>query len=216
MKKRITAIILIATLILGCFTVASFGYSPKKKMMVYNDVLKKGNTVYCSAGGGIYKVNLKTKQVRRLVWIDPDYHDTAYGMKLHKGYLYYINPSPMIGYLYRIKTNGTGNKYLAMVHYYAISKNKIYYESSNLDSWKRIHRQMKLNGKSKKKSKYTVKKKSKRTNAKGYGIYIQKNGTVREYDDYDDEPYYVYKYTDYLKTPKGLIKLYTYTVDDEL
>ena len=59
MKKRITAIILIATLILGCFTVASFGASPKKKMTSYYEVLKKGNTVYCSAGNGIYKVNLK-------------------------------------------------------------------------------------------------------------------------------------------------------------
>ena len=154
MKKRITAIILIATLILGCFTVASFGASPKKKMTSYYEVLKKGNTVYCSAGNGIYKVNLKKRQAKRLVTIDADPNGTAYGMKLHKGYLYYIEPGPMLNHLYRIKTNGKGSKYLGLVSDYVISKNKIYYESYNLDSWKTIRRQMKLNGKSKKKSKY--------------------------------------------------------------
>ena len=69
----------------------------------------------------------------------------------------------------------------------------------------------KTNGKSKKKSKYSVKNKYKRTNKKRYILYYQKNGTVR--DEYGDE---VLQYTDYLKTPGGVIKLCTYTTEDEL
>ena len=214
MKKRITAIILIATLILGCFTVVSFGASPKKTMKVFNEVVKKGNTVYCSAGDGIYKVDLKTNQAKRLVWLDTEINGTACGMKLHKGYLYYIEPGPLLSNLYRIKTNGTGRKYLALIRSYAISKNKIYFNSYNFDKNKETRRQMKLNGKSKKKGKYTVKNKYMKTNKNGYGIYTQKNGTAVEY--FDGDPYTVFKYTDYLKTPNGLIKLGTYTREDEL
>ena len=77
MKKKITAIIQMATQMVGCVTVASFGASHKKKMTSYYEVLKKGNTVYCSAGNGIYKVNLKKRQAKRLVTIDADPNGTA-------------------------------------------------------------------------------------------------------------------------------------------
>ena len=214
MKKRLTAIILITTLILGCFTVVSFGASPKKKMTVYDEVLKKGNTVFCVATDGIYKVDLKTKNVNCLVK-EPDFDiiGSPKSMKFYKGYLYFTRGGAVQDRLYRIKPNGKGKKSLASIYYdYAISKNKIYYESYNFDKEKTTRRQMKLNGKSKKSSKYSVRNKCKKTNAKGYSIYHQNNGTVTEYDE--GEPYYVSKHTDYLKTPGGLIQLCTYTTEE--
>ena len=60
---------------------------------------------------------------------------------------------------------------------------------------------MKLNGKDKKKSRYTVNMKYRTSNAKGYKIYIDTHGADPSDFEYPDGVDY------YLKTPKGKIFL---------
>ena len=55
-------------LVIGCLTTSYATSAPKTlKSKVYSEVYKKGNTVYCSDGYSIYKVNTKTNSVKRLL-----------------------------------------------------------------------------------------------------------------------------------------------------
>ena len=90
-------------------------------------------------------------------------------------------------------------KKLAYASYYAIKGKKIYVNADRLkgDKVKTSKRVMKLNGKSKKKTKYKVKNVYKDTNVSGY--YVT--------DDVDWDDYYDQPANYYLRTPSGYILL---------
>ena len=77
---------------------------------------------------------------------------------------------------------------------YAISNGKIYYKIRN-KSEKMVKKSMKLNGSNKKKSRYNVKMKGRKSNKKGYYI----NQVLTHTDPHNNYEYY----TDYLVTPSG-------------
>jgi predicted methyltransferase len=199
-KKTKFAVIfaLIAALILSN-TVSAFAASKTKKMTVYNEVIKSDKYVYCAAGNGIYKIDLETGSNQKLVKNDAYPFVGIGGMKLYKGYLYYLTGGSGIASpsLYRIKTNGKGNKKLDSADMYVIKKKKVYYTKRVGDSYnKSVKRQMNLNGSKKKKSSYRVKSTFKDSNATGYYIKQVESGSG--------------VYSDYLVTPDKQILISTY------
>lgn len=194
------------TLLVTCFTSMAFGASGTKKSTLYTGVIKKGNTVYCNAKLGIYKVNLKTGKVKALKKYDREgvlyFSQGSTCMKLYKGYIYFMDGAGIGLSLNRVKASGgkkaqnltTKNNF--NVYSFAISKGKIYIEGPSRDTFNDVKRVMKLNGKSAKKSKYKVVNKIKTTNKKGYKIQTKTSGG---------------KSKDYLVTPSGKkYKLCTY------
>lgn len=215
MIRTVLASVLIALMVITMTapqTMAASGN--KKKMTVYNEVIKKGKYAYCSAYKGIYRVNLKTGTKKRLVKFNEGYGNYdlfAEHMAIRKGYLYYIDYWVINGELRRVKTSGKGEKTLGQVRAYAVKGNTIYYTAFN-ENEKTIKRKMKLNGKKVKRSSYKVDNKVKKTNAKGYRVNSVLNNSVStyncSYDGYDVTDYY----TDYLVRPSGKrIKLCDYT-----
>lgn len=205
MKKRLIAVVIMLSLILGCFTTVSFGASSTKKMTAYN-VIKSGSNVYCAAHRGVYKVNLKTGSVKHLYnrdELNAAVNGGVYGMKLYKGYVYFIVGGPMLDSLERVKSTGGKAKKLAnMYDGYAIKKDKIYYSGYNTNKDKSYKGVMKLNGKNKKKSKYKARTTFKETNSSGYYIDTVYEGELwYEFDDYDGDWYDTY--TEYLVTKDG-------------
>lgn len=159
-----------------------------KKMTVYS-IIKKGKYVYCvTYNGNLYRVNIKTGKKKCIEAHNSPWGETGSGcLKIYKGYLYYgVYGVLGQGTLYRVKTNGKNKKLLeSNVADYAISKNKIYYtkygerlwEDDSVTKW-----YMKLNGKNKKKGKFKVVQKFKRSNVKGYKVKrTKKNGRATEY-----------------------------------
>lgn len=120
-------------------------------------------------------------------------------MKLHKGYLYYLSGGSGIASptLYRVKTNGKGNKKLDSADNYVISKKKIFYTKSVGEFYdKSVKRQMNLNGSKKNKSSYKIKNNYKTSNTAGYYIkHIDSESGV---------------HTDYLVTPGKQILISSY------
>ena len=114
------------TLVFSSLTV-SFAENESKMMPAYKAIIK-GKYAYCATVKGIYKVNLKNKKKKLLVKCS-NYPFRAVGsLRLHKGYIYYLDGGTGIGAsLCRVKTNGKNRKKLAVVYTYAISKNTIYY-----------------------------------------------------------------------------------------
>ena len=154
---------------------ASAASSYTKKMTKYDQVIKKGSTVYCCDGFRIYKVNLKTGKVKKLTKV----YDMLHGMKLYKGYIYYEDWGNGTGNdIRRVKKNGKGNKEICFQNCtdkYAIKGSKIYYEYE-VDEWtnESTVKVMKLNGKSKKyANEYTVKNTTKKSNSKGYRVKVK-------------------------------------------
>lgn len=195
MKKRLISILLVATLLLGCFTTVSFGASKTKKMTDYYEVIKSGKYAYCAAGSCLYKVNLKTKSKKKLAKIPAYVTD----MKLYKGYIYFKGAEATGSSLYRVTKNGKGLKRLGTIDdHYAISGNRIYYEVY-IEQWDDDYEidysytctySMKLNGTDKRKdNSYKVIESHKRSNKKGYKINSVRKGDVQ------------YKF--YLKIPSG-------------
>ena len=66
MTRRALAVFMLAAMIMSSVTVFSFGASNNKKMTAYTQVYVKGKYAYCLADKGIFRVNLKTDQVKRL------------------------------------------------------------------------------------------------------------------------------------------------------
>ena len=174
--------------------------SKTKKMTVYY-CIKSKSTVYCSNANHIFKVNLKTKKVTILTG------GKCYpgNLKLKGKYLYYqdiqqgFDENGYAGYLYRINVKTKAKKKLAGATDYAIKGKKIYVTADKIkgdNSIKTTKRVMKLNGKSKKKTKYKAKNACKQTNAKGY--YVTDD---IDWDDFDQPANY------YLRTPSGYILL---------
>ena len=196
MKKRIISILLVATLILGCFTVTSFGATTTKTMTTYSEVIKSGKYAYCAAGSYIYRVNVNTKSKKRIAKVSAYVTD----MKMYKGYIYFKGAHNTGTYLYRVKKTGKYLKKIApSVEDYAISGSRIYYrvyvdrydDVNDVDRSYTTVRSMKLNGTNKRSAKsYKVKEIYKRTNTKGYRI-------TSRYNEDDG------KFTFYLKFPSG-------------
>ena len=214
--RRLLATVLMTALVFTSFTVVSFGGSGTKKMTVYDEVVVSGNYAYCSAAPGIYRVNLKTNKVKRIVDNSEYYTITGplFGMKVHKGYLYYMGTGGIGSPLHRVKKSGGKTKYLCVVDDYAIKKGKIYYQAFDVDKDKSVKKVMKLNGKNKKKSSYKVKNKYKKSNKKGYKVKYVKTGKKEYSADLED---YVPVVKAYLVRPgKKNVLLCTFLDENEV
>lgn len=172
-----------------------------KSMKVYNQTIKIKSYVYCTDEQNVYRVNIKSGQVKMLTAnMTYNAERTIYAMKSKGKYIYFIDGSDYYtgATIMRVKKSAThSNKKLAHTDgliAYAISKSKIYYYS---DDGKRV---MKLNGKSNKKTKVKAKMTQKNRNAKGYSVVTYNDGSTFE---------------SYLKTPKKTILLKTMSVSDE-
>lgn len=186
--RRSLSVLLMAAMLFTSFTVVSFGASGTKKTTLYSDVLVSGSYAYCSVPTGIYRVNLKTNKVQRIVDNSEDYEITGalFGMKIHKKYLYYMSTGGVGSPLYRIRKSGGKAKFLDVVYDYAIKNGKIYYECYDYKKENNAKKVMKLNGKSKRKSSYKVKAKYKKTNKKGYSLRYVNTGKREYYADYEE------------------------------
>ena len=201
--KRYRLILLLLSIAALVTTMAPVSFASAKtktkKMKTYN-CIKSGKTVYCTNGNRIFKVNLKTKKVKKLV--KGKYGYPSYLKKKGK-YLYYCDVSQGLeSYIYRINTKNNKKKILAHPIYpaYAISGKKIYYKAVFVkdNGYGDVHyknKVIKLNGKSKQNTKWKVSMKNKKTNKKGY--YVTDNWDGQSWDPV----------TYYLQTPKGRIKL---------
>ncbi len=175
--------------------------SKTKKMAVYS-CIKSGDTVYCSNDHRIFKVDLGTEKVTVLTG-GKGYPNR---LKLKGKYLYYrdsyqgFDKNGYSGYVYRIHVKTKAKKKLAGATAYAIKGKKLYATAERLmgNKLKTQKRVMKLNGKSKKKTKYKAKNSFKKTNRKGY--YVTDD---IDWENYDQPANY------YLRTPDGYILLET-------
>lgn len=203
MKKSISLIAVLAVMLSFVFALSVESVSAKTiKTNVYCECCKVGSYVYCgSTNTSFYKVNLKTKSVKRLMKGSYSY-TTGPGpnqMKKYKNHLYISTcGGGAPGNLYRMNLkNDKISKLASKVYgYFTIKNNKIYYPHFKITKVKgynhyapgSIDAVMNLNGKNKKKTAYSVKSsKIYYTNAKGYKVV---------YRDSDEES------LAYLKTPK--------------
>ena len=212
-KYRSILVVLIITILVISITPASFASAKTKtkKMITYDDIIKRGNTVYCKAifGNGepsrIMKVTLRNNKVVKKKTLFFRYcFNWSYSLK--GKFLYIIENDDMGGqYLRRInvktgKTKALTPKFNNWVNKYAIKGKKIYYSSSGYkevgNKTVQIKRKkvMKLNGKNKKKTNCKIKMYRKKTNNKKYKLVYKykNNGDVKTY----------------LKTPKGTYYIY--------
>jgi len=182
--RKLLLVLLIAMLFVSIAAPQSFAASKTKKMKTYTTVVK-GKYAYCTTYKGIYRVNIKTGKKKLLVKENAAYNGWKYkNLKLYKGYLYFVEDRADDGnyVLYRVKTSGKSKKELGAVLSYAISDGKIYYTVMKDDDPENfVKKQMRLNGKNKKKSKFNVRMTSKKTNKKGYFVYKD----LIEYDSED-------------------------------
>ena len=204
LRKALCLALAVIMMVASC-TVVSFGATGTKKMTAYTDCCKSGNYVYTVSMGGLYRYNIKTGALKRLVKINYPMYEGITGIRVKSGYVYYsymgMEGSAAI---YRIKTSGTSKKRLAEFYsgydnvQWAISSGKIYYRGhKNYSCTKAFKKVMKLNGKSKKSTSYTAKTTYKINNAAKYYV-IQRD--VESVDEYGDE---IYGYKEYLKLPSG-------------
>lgn len=205
--SRITAVLLIVLMIVTAFTPEAMASSGKtKKMTVYTQVIVKGNYAYCIARLGLYKVNLKTGHKKRLVKnMMPEVDSgSVVTIKLHRGYLYYEAAGALCDNgLCRIKTSGKKDKYLGDVYNYAIKKNRIFYTTYGASDSVKKKKQMSLNGKHKRKSKFKVKNKYRKSNKKGYYVETVLLDETEDYD-FDMDEWVIKEYYQYnLVMPGG-------------
>ena len=204
-KRTITAVLsitLILTLVIA--PIDTYAASKTKKMVAYRNTLKVNNMVYCTNGITIYKVNLSNGSVKKLTTSKVGY--TTH-LKKKGNYLYYLEMT-QYGAGCRISrinlktgkrttlAKNTGPKY-------ALVGKKIYYRYAKTtnNGPKYYKRVMKLNGKSKKKTKFKAVINSKLTNANGYMVIDDLNS-----DDWSSVAYTNY----YLRTPgKDIFLEYT-------
>ena len=171
-----------------------------KSMKVYNQTIKIKTYVYCTDEQNVFRVSLKSGQVKMLTANSYNSERTIYAMKSKGKYIYFIDGNDyMTGATIKRVKKSTAHSNMTLAHTdgliaYAISKSKIYYYS---DDGKRV---MKLNGKSNKKTKVKAKMTQKNRNAKGYSVVTYNDGDT---------------FTSYLKTPKKTYLLETMSVSDE-
>ena len=174
MKKRFLAGIMafvMAVVMIPTSAFAATTQAKKVKMTVYNDVLKDGNTVYCSGMKGIYKVKLKKGKVKSVKVLVKERFVTDY-MKKTGNYLYYGSDYAEVVGLNRVNISsgkiqiiGERDGYLWLDYWaYAIKGKKLYITYTDLED--RIRTEvMKLNGKSRKKASVKAVMKEKKSNA---------------------------------------------------
>ena len=224
MKRSHSRAFLIITLIMSMIlssSVTSFGASGTKKMTVYEQVIKSGKYAYCITYDGVYRVNLKTLK-KKLIY-KSIYRNELYSKDLLDNYeegletnnVRYIKLYKKYIYLYedglrRVSISGKHRKTLdtkAPMIGYAIHKNRIYYIIQDEDEpWIKYKRQMKLNGKSKKKGLYYAEAKFKRTNKKGYRVKTKdKVVSTETYTDAEgfEQTRLIVESTQWLVTPNG-------------
>lgn len=184
-----------------------YAASKTKKMTAYRNTLKAGNIVYCTNGITIYKVNLSNSSVKKLTTSKIGY--TTY-LKKKGNYLYYLEMTQYGAGCRISRINLKTGKRTTLAKNtgpeYAISGKKIYYRYAKVtdNDFKYYKRVMKLNGKTKKKTKYKASINSKLTNANGYKVIA----------DLDPDDWSRVEYTNYyLKTPNEDIFLeYTHLI----
>lgn len=201
--RKILVIIAMLAVAVSFYPTDTYASSKAVKSTTYSNTLKSGNYVYCTNAHRLFKVDLKKKTVKVMATQKAGYITC---MKIRKGYLYYAEMSQYGAecLIYRINLK-TGKKATLARNTsgdYAIKGKKIYYNHAQVinNDIKYKKRVMKLNGKSKKSTKYKVKMKTKMSNASGYLVV----------DDYDSD--YYNDWTNetvnyYLKTPNGYIFL---------
>ncbi len=200
MNNKITRTfsVFLAALIVFAFSVATTAEvsaaSGPVKMKAYDEVLKKGNIVYCASSSGLYKVNLKNGKAKRLVKFLPG-HGAIRSLRKKGKYIYYLRYGPVEIGVCRIKTSGGKEQFLYCGDYrkgksvesYVISGKKIYFKCRNNKC-----KVMNLNGKSWKKTSKIPEMIRKDTNMEGWRITEKRKG------DY---------VTTYLDTPNKRIKV---------
>ena len=215
---HILSVILVFMLMFTCIPIASGSIEANaatkvKKGTVYNQVIKKGNIVYCTynenGNNTVLKVNLKTGKKTKVV---KNVYNLR-GMQIKGNYIYYgLGLEVPMFYLYRVNIKTGKKQKLANVYSlgnghpaYVVGKNTIYYKDASwkegTDIIKSRNMQMKLNGKSKKKLSNTIINiVCKNSNVSGYKVIYK--GINYHYDNYIDEYTYDY-YKCYLKQPNG-------------
>ena len=205
--RMAASVLMIAVLIIIMSAPQAQAASSKTKTStVYDEVIVKGKYAYCAAYGGIYKVNLKKGTSKMLVKTGslPEVYRAPRSMKLYRGYIYFdaSNGTRSKEPLCRIKTSGKNYKYLANAESFAISKGKIYYVPFGPGK----NKQMKLNGKGKRKIDCKIKQRHKITNKKGYYVdsslkntYYTNEKIDSQYDSVIAHEYYY----EYLVCPSG-------------
>lgn len=154
-----------------------------KKMTVYDKVLRIGNFAFCAVSDdAIYKVNLKTNKVRKLVAVS----EVPHSMRKNGSYLYYVESTMGGNTLYRVSVKTGKRNRLGPYYEYVISGNRIYCDG----------RVMKLDGSCKKKSTTSIKMKSIKNSNKKYRL-------VMKYTPKDNGE----QFKAWLKTPNGKIYL---------
>ena len=206
---------MVLVLVIGCLTTSYAASAPKTiKSKVYSEVYKKGNTVYCSDGYSIYKVNTKTNSVKRL--LKPKVANCNEFI-VHGRYIYFTHGTLGVdSRLCRVR-KFDGKYYKKMTKYmeimgFGIKGSKLYYtygtyvETADGEEKTIKHtKRMTLLGKKKKTVRTVVKTKFKKTNAKGYKI-IEKQS--KDFEWMDTQAGYT---TTYLRKPNGTkIKLGKY------
>jgi len=201
MKKRIVAFMIMIAISAGLVPTPVLAAS-KVKMVAYDQVIKKGNTIYCAGSGtNIYKIKVRNGEVVDKKKIVSSSWGSEYSsinrMKKRGKYLYYVEwTEGTLWWLKRVNIKtGKVNTLCTMGDQYAFKKNKLYVKKwKTQDLIKRTTRVMKLNGKNKKKTSKRVVMKRKKSNAKGYSVKII------SFTDYYGDPISA---STYLKTPKG-------------
>lgn len=168
---RVLGIVLFLVIAVSMSVPDAYAASSKKVKTTNYTTVKKGSVVYCAAHYGLYKYNLTTGSLEKLVGANPEErYDFIDCINVHKGYVYYIKGDAITVPLYRIKTNGKGKKKIGAVMEYGIRNKKIYYTTLNSKTEKTEKKQMDLNGKHKKKSRFKFKRSHARTNNAAYYV----------------------------------------------
>ncbi len=201
MRKRIVSIAVTLMMIMTLLPLQVFA-TDSVSMTTYNQVIKSGNTAYCSGAGGIYKVSLKNG---RAVKVKRIYKGEVFGgayrsatnMKKKGNNIYFLiwTETYPAAQIKKVNTKNAKTKaltgYVDYIAGYAIKDKKIYFskEVDYIDDYTVYKtKSMNLNGTSKKTVSVKVSMKSKKSNVSGYRTIVKKKG----------------KYAvDYLKTPKG-------------
>ena len=207
MRKRISKYLIALIVAIAFLPAAAFAESAPQ-MTAYNQVIKEGNTVYCSGAGGIYKVDLNDSgKVESKVRIFKSYRPFgkySYISDMYKkdDYIYFLQGTEgTTCYLKRVSVTGESKKLVYMdepEYGYSIDGDTIYYSTFNYDyegddeSQYQILMRMNLDGSSKQETTITPNEVTKKTNESGFARVIRKKGKYLK---------------DYLQTPEGTFYL---------
>ncbi len=203
MKKRMAIVLMLVIVISAFFSMPAAAASGKVSKTGYHKLIKTKKYIYCADGYSIYRVNCKTKSVKRLVTDE----NHIYNMQIHKGYIYYgTYPMGPELCLYRVKTTGKHHKSIGYCHIingrkfngYVVKGSHIYYKN-----WKGKIIRANLEGKKGKAVKIKLVNNTKKMNTEGYKIIIRESDDF--YADYDmcGNKYHTGYMVSYLRFPNG-------------